>query len=195
MTKYTFLLVTLLLSAIYAEAQTSFTLSADAPSLIYGGYSLEGGVNRKKMRYTFSLDNIKLPNYINADFDSIQALRQNIRLKASRFLSKKQKGFHIGVGLGFVIGEEWSLLDSAGKVNTSIPSVEQSYATVGFNVGYIYHPFKNKAFIKGFYVEPSIGATYAIGKEDLKLGLKIIEKEPMSVTPIRFSLGWRIKLP
>ena len=95
---------------------------------------------------------------------------------------------------GYVLGEKLSPLDTNGNLITAIPSISQSYITVGIQAGYFYHPFKNSTKMKGLFIEPNIGLTYAVGKDDLLLGSKIIAKKPLAIAPPRINIGWKIEL-
>lgn len=183
-----------LATGLFANAQTSVTVSTDAPSIYFGGYSLEGGFNLNTIRFSVALDQLEVPSFINPDYDSIQAFRKGLNLKVSKFLRDDQSGLHYGLSTGFVFGEELSAIDSAGDIIASIPSISQSYITVGVQAGYFLFPFKNSEKFKGFYIEPSIGLTYALDKDDLLLGNKLVEKKPIAIAPPRLNIGWKFEI-
>ena len=176
-------------------SQTSFTLSGDATPLFLKGYALEGGINLKKTRYSFAINQLELPSFVNPDYDSINKFRKSVIISASRFLNDKQTGFHYGLSFGIVNNEKLTLLDSLGNPNPTIPTFDDSYLKVGINVGYFIFPFfKAENALKGIYIEPRIGISYAINKDDILLGASLIAKKPFAIEVPTLNIGYRISI-
>lgn len=172
-----------LVPSIYA--QNSVSLCLDAPSLYFNGYSFEAGFNHRKTRVSISFTEIEVPDFANIDFETAQKGEKPLDLKLTKFIRDDQRGLHFGVNTGLVIGEKFNLLDSLGNVDPSVSTESPSYFKVGATVGCFWHPFIK---IKGLYLEPNIGLSYAIGQNDILLGAQIIDQKPVTVEVPRLNI-------
>ncbi len=176
------------------KAQNSLSISTDAPSLAFGGFALEGGLNHNKTRFALSLNQLKLPDFSNPDFATVSKYRKSLNLQVTKFVRTDQTGLHYGLKTGYVLSEELSLLDANGDIDPNVPSLDQSYFTVGVVAGFFWHPFKkNDGVIKGLFLEPNIGVNYAISKDDITMGTKLIEKKPLSMEVPKLNIGWKFQ--
>ena len=73
---------------------------------------------------------------------------------------------------------------------TTDEELEKDLYRAGFQVGYLWQPFKSL----GFYIEPSIHAGYAFGDKELNYTSgKILKKEGFDVSWPLINAGWKIK--
>mgnify|MGYP000117877059 CR=1 FL=1 len=191
------ILLALLSSSFIGTSQTSFTLSTDVNSALNKGFAIDGGLNYKKMRFGLSLNQFEVPYYLNTDFETIREYRKSLDLTVSRFRKDDHTGLHYGIRTAYVIDKETNWLDTnSGGINNSIAAINESYINVGITVGYFWFPFKNsEKAIKGLYIEPNIGVTYHINKDDLLTNSanQVINKKPASIDLPRINVGYKFE--
>lgn len=185
-------------SSLFVKSQNSLTLSSDVNSAINKGFAIDGAFNHKKMRFALSLNQFEVPDYLNPDYQTINEYRKSLDFTVSRFLKDDQSGLHYGIRTAYVIDEETNWLDTTnGGINNSIAAINESYINVGITVGYFWFPFKkSEKAIKGLYIEPNIGVTYHIDKDDILTNSanQTIDKQPASIDLPRLNIGWKFEL-
>ena len=190
------IIIALMCNTWIGRSQISYTLATDANSYVNSGYSLEGGLNYKKMRFSMAINQLEIPEYINFDYETFTEYRKSLDFTITRFLNEDQNGFHFGIRTSYVIDEETNWLDttSAG-INNSLTALNDSYLNVGVTMGYFWFPFKNsEKAIKGLFIEPTVGLIYHINKDDLLINNQIIEQKPVSIDVPRLNIGWKFEL-
>lgn len=192
------ILIALLSSSLLGTSQTSLTISSDVNSAINKGFSIDGGLNYKKSRFALSLNQFEVPDYLNANFETVREYRKSLDFTVSRFLKDDHSGLHYGLKTGYVIDQQTNWLDTtSGGINNSIAAINESYINVGITVGYFWYPFKNsEKAIKGLYIEPNIGVNYHINKDDIitNSASQVINKKPASIDLPRVNIGFKFDI-
>ena len=159
----------------------SLTISTDLCALFNDGYRI--GLNYHTGRLSLGLSYLDVIKEIpSVETINFKQKRQGFGASIGAFISDEQRGLNLG--LEFTYFTKVSVTEL-----TTDEELEKDLYRTGFQLGYLWQPFKSS----GFYIEPSVHAGYAFGDKDLNYTSgKIFEKEGFDVSWPLINIGWKI---